>query len=485
VQWSRNHRLIACWLAALLLLGPAAAARKRKLPKPGFNLFSVKQDIELGRAGAKEIESKVELVTDEQVNRYVQTIGRKLAATRYAGDFPYTFKVVRDDAINAFALPGGPTYVNTGLILAAENEAQLAGVMGHEIAHVALRHGTSQASKANFIQIAAIIGSGLLGGGSITSELARLGISFGASSVLLKYSRSAEKQADILGAYIVHDAGYNPVEMARFFEKLQAETGKRSKIATFFSTHPDPGNRMQRIEEEVPYMAPREYDAGSGRLPEIQKRLRALGAAGPPAGEKAPARRTPRTSPERSSKPAPQTGPPSAARLSRPPRIALPSGSFRTYRGRGFSFRYPGNWRVYEGEDASVTVAPPDAVTQARGKGLTVVRGAIFGFLAGAALQQASLAEATRLLVKRFQSANPSLRPVNRQPTPMTLSGRPALLTTLFSDSPYEGETEIDLLVTVKTRDGLFYAVFAAPQRDFRAFQPAFRGILNSVLLSN
>jgi len=473
VSLNIQRRLLVFWVAASLAVWPAAAA-KRKLPKPGFNLFSVEQDIEIGKAGAREIEKKVQLVTDPEINQYIQTIGRKLAATPYAGKFPYSFKVVQDDSINAFALPGGPTYVNTGLILAADNEAQLAGVMGHEIAHVALRHGTSQASKANFIQLAAMIGSGLLGGGSIASELARLGISFGASSVLLKYSRGAERSADILGAHIVHAAGYNPVEMARFFEKLQAETGERSKIATFFSTHPDPGNRMKRIEEEVQYMPPREYDAPTGRLSRIQARLRRL------AGAAKPAESGPGSASEKSPSPsAPAAGAPPSLR--RPAQLPAPSGRVRSYRGRAFAFEYPANWKLFDGGGSSVTVAPAGAAAGAPGQNLTVALGAILGHVADPRLRGADLAKATQLLIERLKAGNPSLRAVDRAPTQLTVDGRPALLTTLFTDSPYQGETEIDLLVTVQTSQGLFYAVFAAPQRDFRSFQPSFERILKSI----
>jgi len=177
---------------------------------------------------------------------------------------------VLDDSINAFALPGGPTYIHTGLILAAENEAQLAGVMGHEISHVALRHGTNQASKANLLQLGAMLGGGLLGGGSLMAQLAQLGIGFGANSVLLKFSRTHEREADLLGARIMSRVGYNPIEMARFFEKLQAETGKRSGLAQFLSDHPDPGNRMKRIQEAIQYFPRRTYNAGTGKLPRIQ-----------------------------------------------------------------------------------------------------------------------------------------------------------------------------------------------------------------------
>jgi predicted Zn-dependent protease len=157
------------------------------------------------------------VVRDGQLQNYVERIGRKLLATGVAGDYPYAFKLVNDPSINAFALPGGPTFVNTGLLRAVDNEAQLAGVMAHEISHVALRHGTNQASKANLIQLPAMLAGAVVGNGSMLGQLAQLGIGLGANSVLLKYSRNAESDADILGARMMAKAGYNPIEMARFF----------------------------------------------------------------------------------------------------------------------------------------------------------------------------------------------------------------------------------------------------------------------------
>jgi len=128
-----------------------------KEPKPGMNLFSKEQDIQLGIETAAEIEKQYEVIKDPGLQRYIDNVGQKLTRSKRASEFPYTFTVVSDDSINAFALPGGPMFIHTGLIKAAENEAQLAGVMSHEISHVALRHGTNQASKANLIKLPAVL----------------------------------------------------------------------------------------------------------------------------------------------------------------------------------------------------------------------------------------------------------------------------------------------------------------------------------------
>ncbi|HYO83512.1 MAG TPA: M48 family metalloprotease, partial [Bryobacteraceae bacterium] len=165
---------------ALLLVFALSAEAKHKDLKPGWNLFSKDQDVQLGREAAAQVEQQMPIVRDAQINSYVQQIGRRLAAAPEADKYPYSFKVVQDQSINAFALPGGPTFVHTGLIRAAENEAQLAGVIAHEIAHVALRHGTNQASKANLLQLPAMLAGAVVGGGGgMLGQLAQLGVGLG------------------------------------------------------------------------------------------------------------------------------------------------------------------------------------------------------------------------------------------------------------------------------------------------------------------
>jgi beta-barrel assembly-enhancing protease len=245
-------RKVAVAVAVLALACPTWAEVKD--PKPGFNLFSRDQDVQIGREGAAEVEKQFKIVDDAQLSSYIKNLGEQLVKSKRAGQFPYSFKVVVDESINAFALPGGPMYIHTGLITAADNEAQLAGVMAHEISHVALRHGTNQASKQNLIALPAALAANS-GGGGMLGSLTKLGLGIGANSVLMRFSRGAESQADYNGALILSDAGYNPIEMARFFEKLEGERGRRSGIERFFSSHPNPGNRMaalMQLSRELP-----------------------------------------------------------------------------------------------------------------------------------------------------------------------------------------------------------------------------------------
>jgi predicted Zn-dependent protease len=244
--------------------------------KPGFNLFTKDQDVQLGKEAAAEVEKQSELVPDRELNAYISALGAKLAAQPQADKYPYTFKVVNDPSINAFALPGGPAFVNTGLFTAADNEAQIAGVLSHEIVHVALRHGTNQATKAQMIQLPALLASKSIRGGGMLAQLGQLGIGLGANSVLLKFSRTDETQADLMGVQIAAQAGYDPMEMARFFQKLEAQGGSRT--LQFLSDHPNPGNRMAAIQAEVAKMPKRTYTTGSGQLP----RMKAIVAKVPP-----------------------------------------------------------------------------------------------------------------------------------------------------------------------------------------------------------
>jgi predicted Zn-dependent protease len=179
--------------------------------------------------------------------------------------------LITDPSINAFALPGGPMFIHSGLLQAVDNEAELAGVMGHEMSHVILRHGTNQASKQNLIQLPAVLAGTALKSGSMLGQLTQLGIGLGANSVLLKFSRNAESQADALGSRLMAEAGYNPIEMAHFFEKLGAGGGLRAP--QFFSDHPNPENREQAIMAEISGLPPRSYGYDTGDFTRAKQTL--------------------------------------------------------------------------------------------------------------------------------------------------------------------------------------------------------------------
>ena len=250
----RTLRVPSVLLASTLVLcAPLVAREQTSRATPGFNLFSVEQDIEIGRQSAVEAERQLPLLRDRNVDRYLNKIVSKLAAKTQGARYPYAIKAVNVAEINAFSLPGGPMYVNRGLFEAARSEAELAGVLAHEMSHVALRHGTHQASKAYLGQAGLGILGGLLGkNGQNTSQIVNAVGGLGLNAVFLQFSRDAEYQADRLGAEIMAGAGYNPTAMASFFELLRSEQGRDpGKVDRFFSSHPPPADREARIREQA------------------------------------------------------------------------------------------------------------------------------------------------------------------------------------------------------------------------------------------
>lgn len=262
-------KLNRTFYAIILLVSLAFASGPSKF-HPGFNLFSKEQDVQLGQESAEQVRKQMPIVKDQFLTDYVNRVGKRLANSQEARDsgFPFTFEVVADPSINAFALPGGPMFINTGLLKAVDNEAQLAGVMGHEMSHVILRHGTNQASKAQLIQLPAILGS-QVAGGSMMGKLAQAGIGLGANSVLMKFSRTAESQADLTGSHLMAESGYDPEEMARFFNKLSAQGGQRAP--QFMSDHPNPDNRQHAIEQEIQRLPHQNYGYQTGEFQKMKQ----------------------------------------------------------------------------------------------------------------------------------------------------------------------------------------------------------------------
>jgi len=251
-------------ILSLILAGGAYAAHQPGEPfHQGMNFFSKDQDIQLGKEAAQEVRQKYHPYRNEFVQDYVRRVGERLAATPPAREsgFPFTFTVLEDKQVNAFALPGGPMFILTGLLRTVDNEAQLAAVMAHEMSHVIMRHGTHEASKAKMYEIPALLAREVLGSRSILAALTNMG----ANSFILKFSRDAESEADALGAHLMADAGYDPMEMARFFSKLQSAGGQgNSRLAQFLSDHPNPGNREHAIEAEVRTIRQGRYGAQVG-----------------------------------------------------------------------------------------------------------------------------------------------------------------------------------------------------------------------------
>jgi hypothetical protein len=441
----------------LVLAGCASAAGPRKL-KPGFNLFSPEQDIQMGKEYAAQVEKEMPVVRDPDLNNFFNNIGQKLAQTQPAKEsgFPFSFKVIHDSSINAFALPGGPTFMHTGLITAADNESQIAGVVAHELGHVILRHGTNQASKANLIQLPAMIGGAIAGNG-ISGQLAQLGIGLGANSVILKFSRNAERDADLLGTRIMHEAGYNPIEMARFFEKLEAEAGKSGRLSSFFSDHPNPGDRVKAVQDEIKLLPARgNYNAESGQLARMKQIVSRLGD--PP---KQPASKS------------------SNAAGNSDPAASRPSRSLKTLQTNGMSLSYPQNWEAFADQQGSeTTIAPRTALFQDQQGATSIGYGMIVG---GQPSDKNSIRDKTRELLQTLLKGNPSMSVVGN-PKTHNVNGRAGLLQQLSSSSPYPNAKEADVLLTVDRQGGLFYIIFISPESEYGNYAwPVYEQVIGSI----
>jgi len=241
----------------LLLLGvmPLFGAEQVQF-KPGWNVFSPKDDIQLGRQAAAQNDKALPLIDDADVLNYVSSLGRRLAVVAPNNEgYPFTFRVVNSPDINASALPGGFIYVNRATVEGAQDEAQLAGVIAHEEGHVVMRHATQRATELLLPQLGLSVLEGWLGQGSgLGGRLTEMGVNFLVGSALLKYSRDEESQADAVGAYILYHAGYDPRAMTQFFEIIQQKYPQRT--TEYFLDHPVPEHRMQKVEEEIPHLGP-------------------------------------------------------------------------------------------------------------------------------------------------------------------------------------------------------------------------------------
>ena len=444
-------------LAVALVLGiSATAVADRTHLKPGFNMFSPQQDIELGKKYSSEVEHQIPMLNDPKVDNYLNQLGHRLDAHLPPGTpaYPFQYKCVNDMAINAFALPGGFIYINRGVIEAADTEAQLAGVMAHETSHVVLRHSTNQVSKAYAWQAPLSVLGGALGSGSIVGVLAQMGISSGINMLFLKYSRTDESQADILGTQILYDTGYDPRAMAQFFEKIQAES--KGNPAEFFSDHPNPDHRIERVDEEVQKLGgpPPGYKSDSPEFEQIKHYVHSL----PPAPKQ---KAVPSKGNSESTQPAP------------------PSGGYLNFQSSDVQLRYPDTWSNY-GQGSTLAFAPQGALVDDGHGNTALAYGVIVSTFephndSGSAI---SLGAATDQLLQNMLHSNPQMRVV-RQHESMQLGGQAALSALLSNDSP-KGGRESDWLVTTLRPNGLFYIVCVAPQDEYNSYKQAFQTLIDS-----
>jgi beta-barrel assembly-enhancing protease len=273
------YRSLIASVAALTMSLSAAAQTPIE---PHRNSFSPQQDVELGSQAAAEVRQQLPMVNDGPTRDFVERIGERLVA-KIPGNlqqpsFRYTFDVVNLKEINAFALPGGPMFIHRGMLEAATTDAEVAGVMAHELSHVILRHGTVQASKAQKFQIGAIAGQvlGSIVGGRTGNVIAQ-GSQIGLGTYFLKYSREYEREADLLGAQIMARAGYDPREMANMFQTIARRGG--SGGPEWLSDHPNPGNRSDAISREAALLRVDGSSGSNAEISSVQARLARMAPA--------------------------------------------------------------------------------------------------------------------------------------------------------------------------------------------------------------
>jgi len=429
-----------------------------------MNFFSVKQDVEIGREASREAENQLALLHGSEAEGYLNNLGKRIARHSKNPDLPYEFKLVNSKEINAFAFPGGFIYVNRGLIEAADNESEVAGVLGHEISHAALRHGTNQMSKQLLITAPLSIIGGLFGqSGGWKEQLAVLGISLGINGLMMKYSRNAESQADLAGVQAVHASDIDPEGMMTFFKKLETlRKNQPGTLESFFASHPAPQDREKAVGEEIVKLALlKNPQRDSDGFHKLKTNLASMPAAPAPR--------------QQANRPAPdQTA-----------RIPEPSPRFVAFEPRNglYQFDIPDNWQVVSESGAGVTIVPPGGA-RSYGDQTQVSHGMMVNLFEATDGRGGRLEDATNQFLDNLQHGNPHLHVVRGSQAKFNLAGQKAIRTLLTGVAPRTNQWEDVWVVTHAHPDGLFYFVFVSPESDFHTYKPVFNKIVKSARFS-
>ncbi len=465
-------------LTMLLALMPALTLAQGTKLQPPKNKYSVQDDVQLGQQAATEVRQQMPtLPENSSADAYVERVGQRLIGAippQYQNRaFRYTFDVVNARDINAFALPGGPMFVNRGMIEAARTEGEMAGVMAHEISHVALRHGTAQATKQSGIGIQlGAIGSAILGaviGGNVGGAIAQ-GAQLGLGAYLMKYSREYETQADILGAQILARAGYDPRDLASMFKTIEQQ-GSGASGPEWLSSHPNPGNRYERINQEAAKLRVERARSNTdmAMFTQIKNDLQRMAPAPTmrQIAEQQQTRSQQQNTPQRY---------PDNAQINEGS-VPSPANSYRTYNGGNvFTISVPGNWREFPANN-SVTFAPDGAFGDYRGQSV-FTHGAIAGVTN---VNTSQLQVATDQYVGALLRGNPYLQAQSNY-RQGRLDNRTALSTVLGGRSNITGRNEYVMIYTTMLGEGsLFYLINVVPADQQRNYQRAFQAILRSV----
>ncbi len=437
---------------------------------PDKNKYTPAQDVQIGKEAAAEVRKQLPLLDDGRVEDWVERVGARLVSAIPAEfahpEFRYTFEVVNQKEINAFALPGGPMFLNRGMIEAGKVEAEVAGVMAHEISHVALRHGTAQATKGEKFQIGAVLGqiAGAVIGGTTGAIIAQ-GSQFGLGTYFMKFGREAETQADILGAQILARAGYDPRQMANMFKTIEAQGGSRGP--EFLSSHPNPGNRYNAINKEADSLRV-QGNADTGQFASVKQRLAGMSPA--LTAEQIAAN-------QKTQQGQGQGTVPAANR--RPVNVEPPAAQERTYRpGNSLRITVPANWQQKGGE--VLTYAPEGGFYGDERSGTAFTHGIQVGVAQGGG---GNLQRDTDALLQGFARSNPSLRSAGSRRE--SIGGRTGLTTLLSNVSEASGQETIAVSTTYLRDGNVLFLVGVSPRNEAEDYEAAFRRIRRSLQISD
>ena len=452
---------------ALALCAGAAGAQTRVTPPK--NKYTPEQDVQIGREAAAEVRREYPIIDDPQIDGYLDELGQRLVGAAppelRQSVFEYSFTPVNLKDINAFALPGGPMFVNRGMVDAAATEGEVVGVMAHELSHVLLRHGTANATKAEGFQLGALAGAiagAVIGGG--WGRAISQGSQFGLGTWLLKYSREYEKQADLLGAQIMARAGYDPRDLARMFETIQKQGG--GTPPQWLSSHPNPGNRSQYIAEEASRLSigPPPNGRGFGR---VKERFASL----PPAKSMADLSRGGGAGGR-------SEGSGATGTIGQP--VPPPARQYRTAQGgRLFRVNVPTNWATVSATNA-VKFVPENAYGEVRGQ-TVLTHGVELGV---ARASSRDLRVATDTLIQGFLQGNPEMR-IAGDAVALRLADRTGLATPLIGRSALGGTERVGLHTAFLADGSLFYYVTVVPDAEVRTYDPVFERVRQSIRLSD
>jgi hypothetical protein len=459
-------------LLPIVLLLVSQAGYGRVEIAPCKNDYSAERQIQLGQKAVQQVYAEMPVLPDSSpITKYIQQLGEKLVEQAPGYKWPYNFHVANMAEVNAFALPGGTVFVNLGTIQAATTEAQLAGVMAHEISHVVLQHSVCNAAKQQKVGLIAGLGqiaAGVILGGA-AGTLAQQGIGMTAGLGFLKMSRGAEREADLLGVGILYDAGYDPHGMSQFFDTIQAKYGAGG--SQFMSDHPNPGNRSEYVDKEIASFVPKpNYATTSLAFASIQKQVSGMHAY---TAKEVSSGAWKRESPNQTVGVGVNQAVGETVDLST-------TAEWKTFHGSGFSIDVPGNWQGY-GSNVSAMFGPAGGIARsADGR----AGGVIYGMLTDRYQPQGRVSVSAGLdaLVAEITRDNPGLVPDPR--THATAAGGAGRSVECENPSGNDGKGEHDWIVGFQHRNGaLRYFVFVAPTPDFEKLRPTFSKMIETVKL--